>query len=105
MLGGPSQDGHMLVAELARGKRLAGLRQVLELAGDPDPLGGRPTGKLALRAQPGHQVDRPVRGVFAGLIEAAQPFGETASTRSFRARVAIRPSPSREPSTWRISAA
>ena len=66
----------MLVAELARGKRLAGLRQMLELAGDPDPLGGRPTGQLALRPQPGHQVDRPVGGILARLIEATQAFGE-----------------------------
>jgi len=47
-----------------------------QLTGDAHPLGRRPTGELALRAQPGHQVEGAVGGVLARLVEAAQPFGE-----------------------------
>ena len=43
MLRGSGQHGDVLIGKLARGKRLARLRQVLELAGDPDPLGRCPT--------------------------------------------------------------
>jgi len=49
---------------------------VLELAADGDPFRGRASGEVALPAQPGHDAERPVRGVLAGLVESPQSLGE-----------------------------
>ena len=76
MLRGPGHDGDVLIRKVATGKRLLRLRQVLQLAGDADPLGRGATREFAPGAEPRHQVNRPVGRVLAGLIEAPQALGE-----------------------------
>jgi len=76
MLRGPGHDGDVLIRKLATGKRLVRLGQVLQLAGDADPLGRGVSREFAPGAEPRYQVNRPVGGILAGLIEAPQPLGE-----------------------------
>ena len=76
VLGGPGDDGDMLVPELAAGESLLCLGQLLELPGDADPLGRRATGEPAHRAEPLHQGNGAMRLVLAGLVEAPEGLGE-----------------------------
>src|SRR5205807_7267957 len=62
--------------DIALGERRLDLRQLLELAGDLDPLHGRAAGELALPAQPGGQRERAVRLVLARPVEAPHAGGE-----------------------------
>src|SRR2546423_748343 len=76
MLRRPGHDGHMLIAQLAPGKGLFRLGQLIQLTGDANPLGRRTGGKPALPTKPGNDADRPVGHVLTRPVEAAEPAGE-----------------------------
>jgi len=76
MLGSPGDHRDVLIADVAAGKRFSGLRQLLELARDPNPLGRGAARQLATPLQPGDDGKRPVGGIFAGIIEPPEPVGE-----------------------------
>jgi len=76
VLGGAGQDGHVLVAHFPAGKGLLGFRKVFELPGDANPFGGRAAGQFAVGAQPGHDAQRAIGDILAGLLEPANARGE-----------------------------
>ncbi len=76
MVGSPGDHRDVLIADVAAGKRFSGLRQLLELARDPNPLGRGAARQLATPFQPGDDGKRPVGGIFAGIIEPPEPVGE-----------------------------
>ena len=73
VLGGPSDDRDMLVAEVAPRKRFFGLGQALELLADLNPLGGGASRQLAFPLQPGDDAQRAVGSVLTGFVEPAHP--------------------------------
>jgi hypothetical protein len=78
VLGRAGHDRDMLVAQFAIGKGLLRLRQVFQLPGDAHPFRRRPTRELAVRAQPRHQVERPVSRILPRLTEAPKALSEDA---------------------------
>ena len=76
MVGSPGDHRHVLIAEVTASKRLSGPGQLLQLPGDPDPFGCGTARQLASPLQPGDDGERAVGGIFAGIIEPAEPVGE-----------------------------
>src|SRR3982075_1774692 len=66
----------MLVTEVPVRKGRLGSRQLVELARDLHPLGGRAARELALPLEPGDQGQRAVRRILPRLVEPPYPAGE-----------------------------
>jgi hypothetical protein len=66
----------VFVADLAPCQRLLGPRQLRQLAGDLDPLGGLPTGELLMLPHPVHHAERAIGLVGARLLEAPGRLGQ-----------------------------